>query len=122
MNKSWRVLLPITGVILVLALVSCVFLLFALYSHGGERGINQERAMIIVKAVYEYQNDQGAFPVQLKDLAPDYLDQVPRTFTGQPFFYNTDSVSGFFIMFELGQHYGCGYSDQSKVWECGGGD
>jgi hypothetical protein len=84
--------------------------------------INKERAEIIISALYEYEGEHNSFPNELSDLVPDYLEEIPTTTGGQTYFYLTNSTDGFFLAFDMNSHYGCGYTDKFKEWECSSGD
>lgn len=83
---------------------------------------NENRAETVIRALYMYQKAHGTFPSKLADLIPEYLDTLPTPLGSKDFFYSTDSVNGFNLSFEIRPHYGCGYSDHYKVWECSYGD
>ena len=83
---------------------------------------NKERAQPIINAIYAYEQKSGRFPTTLEALRPAYLNEIPATIWGSAFFYFTNSVDGFGIMFSVDSHYGCGYTDQYKNWECSFGD
>jgi hypothetical protein len=83
---------------------------------------NKARAQLIIQAIYAYEQQKGHFPAALDDLRPDFLEEIPSTIGGTSFFYFTDSVDGFGIGFPVDSHYGCGYIDQYKAWECSFGD
>jgi hypothetical protein len=103
---------------IVISLLSCVLLM----SEKDIKRANKNRADIIISAVYEYEKVNKAFPHQLSDLVPEFLDTIPVTIGGDDFLYRMDSVNGFSIYFDVKPHLGCGYSDQSRQWECSYGD
>lgn len=101
--------------IITLAISSCL-------SKEDMHEINRRQADLIIDAIYEYEDIFGKFPNELDDLIPSYLDSIPTPKGGYDFFYNTNSVDGFILVYQIGPNYGCGYSDDVKDWECGYGD
>jgi hypothetical protein len=104
---------------------SLVIILMSSCSESDKRediNKNQERGELIINALYIYKQAQGTFPDTLNDLAPNYLNEIPKTVEGQDYFYVTNSVDGFFISFDVEDRFGCGYTDKLKEWECSYGD
>jgi hypothetical protein len=83
---------------------------------------NKDRAEIIIRSLYLHKEAHNSFPNELSDLVPDYLDKIPTTTGGQDYFYLANSTDGFLIFFSINSHYGCGYTDKLKEWECSSGD
>ena len=83
---------------------------------------NKARAETIISALYGYKSEHDSFPNQLSALVPDYLEEIPTTTGGKDYRYLTNSTDGFFLFFELNSHYGCGYTDKFREWECSSGD
>jgi hypothetical protein len=83
---------------------------------------NKEQAEMIIKSLYEYREVHNSFPNELRDLVPEFLKQIPKTTGGQEYFYLINSTDRFLISFMMSSHYGCGYSDKLKEWECSSGD
>jgi hypothetical protein len=106
---------------IVLAVCFCISLV-SCFKPADIEAENKARGTIIINALYKYQQDHDNFPSTLNDLVPDYLDSVPKTNGGDRFFYNTNSIDGFLLGFSVKPKFGCGYTDQSKKWECGFGD
>jgi hypothetical protein len=107
-----------------LALISCLIsiLLFSCSSAADIERANKDRAEVIINALYEYKQAHYAFPYKLSTLVPDDLGKIPTQVGGKEFFYSTDSVDGFNLGFEVKPHFGCGYTDKYKKWECSYGD
>ena len=83
---------------------------------------NEEKAQVIIDAIYRYKQINGTFPQTLDKLRPDFLKEIPTMVNGDTFFYFKNAVDGFGIGFSVTLHHGCGYTDQYKSWECSSGD
>jgi hypothetical protein len=81
---------------------------------------NEEKAQVIIDAIYRYKQTNGTFPQSLDNLRPDFLKEIPTTVTGDSFSYSTED--GFRIEFSVTLHHGCSYTDKYKSWECTSGD
>ena len=93
-------------------------------NRDGRENINKNKKTgdLVVNALYIYKETYGVFPKTLKDLLPNYLQEIPKTQGGQDFFYITDSFDGFIISFKVESRLGCGYTDKLKDWDCSYGD
>ena len=91
-------------------------------SDGQIEATNQANANKVIGALYKYKQSHNSFPNDLKVLVPNYISEIPVTTGGQEFIYKTNASDGFFLYFDVREHFGCGYTDRFKQWECSSGD
>ncbi len=80
----------------------------------------------IVKAIEAYHNAQGIYPLTLDDLVPTYLDKLPKTLTGQDFYYRLFDNGGplasevYWLAFKAvrQEHVTCTYLRRLDYWDC----
>lgn len=96
----------------------------ACLSAEEEAKASQEVGNKIVKALEMYNQDYGQYPENLEMLVPQYLSEVPKTSTGDDFFYKLRNLDGYYLGFELFSHStkGCGYLYNYQMWECSYGE
>jgi hypothetical protein len=112
-----------TKIIKTITILSLIVIsLSACSSDADIKAANKANGKIIIAAVYEYKKDHGSFPTDLAVMVPYYLSKIPITVGGEDFFYKTNSTDGFLLGFDVRVHYGCGYTDRFKEWECSSGD
>lgn len=81
---------------------------------------NKKTAGPIISALEKYFQDNQHFPLQLEDLVPQYLSDVPESAEGFEFFYRPDKTVEYYLCFEIssGKTPGCCYIPQHEVWDC----
>jgi hypothetical protein len=113
----------VTKIIKTITILSLIVISLSACSRDADiKAVNKANGKIIIDAVYEYKKDHGSFPTDLAVMVPDYLPKIPTTLGSEDFFYKTNSIEGFLLGFNVRLHYGCGYTDRFKEWECGSGD
>lgn len=81
---------------------------------------NKRMAEQIISALEKYSQDNRQFPIQLEDLVPQYLSDLPETVEGSKFFYRPDKTVEYYLCFEIssGKIPGCCYIPQHELWDC----
>jgi hypothetical protein len=109
----------------IILLIACIFALILLascQSIDDTVSNNQKRADPVIIALEAYNRAYRVFPNDVYELVPKFINEIPKTTTGDDFFYSTNSVDGYVISFIARPGFGCGYTYQSQEWECGYGD
>lgn len=93
-------------------------------SYEDEVRINKERANKIIDALDRYAQEDRGFPKDLAVLVPEYLDELPKTVSGDNFRYIVWPAGYYELSFSLVSkaHRGCGYMSRYEEWECAGFD
>jgi hypothetical protein len=78
----------------------------------------------IINALNLYNWDHGEYPIQLSDLSPQYLAELPKTIENKDFAYHLDKLEGYYLCFGTGNKgkYGCCYNRRLESWDCTPGD
>jgi hypothetical protein len=87
-----------------------------------EARISYKQMQMIAIAIDEYYSNKGSYPNSLKDLVPDYLDNVPRTITGQEIRYLKSDVYIYNLIINLAywdKESLCVYHRDNEEYECG---
>ncbi len=82
---------------------------------------DQAQASEILTALESYQRDHGRFPNELGDLAPTYLEEVPKTAGRQDFTYTPDVTDGYHLCFDYPSRSTCCYIQRLAAWDCSPG-
>lgn len=82
---------------------------------------DQTQASDILLALENYQRDHGRFPNELDDLAPTYLEEVPKTTGRQDFAYTLDVADGYHLCFAYPSRSTCCYIQRLAAWDCSPG-
>jgi hypothetical protein len=94
-----------------------------------ERDLGEEIGYQIVAALERYYQDKGNYPGTLEGLVPNYLDEVPKTYTGYIYYYDPYETDYYILIYPWTRvntdqrKVACLYSNRSipNDWECGTG-
>jgi len=104
----------------------CLMIIIFLFINELQQRKKEEfmiEVQTIINAIYEFEKINDKFPDQLYDITPTYYAKtIPKDRMGKEVFYSTDDLNGFIISYMLEPNYGCGYTNKTKIWECGFGD
>lgn len=93
-----------------------------------EIGYGQVGVYIIVDAINQFYEDNDAYPNDLSELIPTYLEELPATISGKSFYYYQNETVTYAVTFFLESKGGenttayCGYYFSQDLWECGGSE
>jgi len=99
-----------------------VFVLVGCTSSHEERKGNMEEGERIVAAIKQYEKKYGTHPTTLNALAPEFLSDVPHTFSGKDFEYDPEDLlaySKWSLTFDMASDdSGCTYISHFESWDC----
>ena len=89
---------------------------FIVFGCNGKFDKTQAAANLIIEALHRYKQDHGFFPEKLPDVAPSYLEKIPKSaYDDREFIYEKSGDS--YQLIYLGALGGeATYHSTSKAW------
>jgi hypothetical protein len=88
---------------------------------GASLEAGKKRGEPIIRALEQYHQDQGTYPVELVSLVPNYVKSIPQPAWRYQFNYDTcSSYNNYVLWFRRSNDVDtyCGYVSSGMEWKC----